>query len=163
MTAGDADDLWRLLNADPVTRRPYAGLAGDRVVATLMLRNIDVVAAAGEIGIMLDPACLGQGLGRRILAAFMAVLAADGFRRIYLEAAGYNERAIAAYHAAGFTVSDEYWAEPEPGVDIASLLEGPAAGAVRPNVRCEPDGSYRTRIVRMERRLTTQPKDNVPL
>jgi RimJ/RimL family protein N-acetyltransferase len=163
MTRADADDLWRLLTADPAVRRPYAGLVGERVVATLMLRDIDAAAGGGELGIMLDPACLGQGLGRRILAAFLAVLAADGFRRVHLEVAGYNERAIAAYRAAGFTASDEYWAEPEPGVDIASLLEGSAAGAVRPNVRREPDGSYRTRIVRMERRLTTQSKDNVPL
>jgi RimJ/RimL family protein N-acetyltransferase len=163
MTPGDADDLWRMLTADPAVRRPYAGLAGERVVATLMLRNIDPETAGGELGIMLDPACLGQGMGRRILAAFVAVLEADGFRRVYLEVAGYNERAIAAYRAAGFTTSDEYWVEPEPGLDIASLLDGPAAGIVRPNVRREPDGSYRTRIVRMERRLTTQSKDNVPL
>jgi RimJ/RimL family protein N-acetyltransferase len=163
MSPGDADELWRLLSDDPSLRRPYAGLAGERVVATLMLRNIDLAAGSGEIGIMLDPATLGQGLGRRILAAFLAVLEADGFRRVLLEVAGYNERAIAAYRAAGFALGDEYWAEPEPGLDIASLLEGPAAGAVRPNVRREPDGSYRTRIVRMERRLTTQSKDNVPL
>jgi RimJ/RimL family protein N-acetyltransferase len=155
----DADDLWRLLVADPHTRRPYAALACDRVIATLMLRNIDPVAGTGELGIMLDPAYLGRGMGRRILAAFVAVLEADGFCRVDLEVAGYNERAIAAYHAAGFTVCDEYWAEPEPGIDIASLLDGPAAGLMRPNVRREPDGSFRTRIVRMERRLTTQSKD----
>jgi RimJ/RimL family protein N-acetyltransferase len=163
LSAADADDLWRMLAADPDARRPYAGLARGRVVATLMLRNIDPAAGSGELGIMLDPACLGQGMGRRILVAFVEVLATDGFRRVHLEVAGYNERAIAAYRAAGFTASDEYWAEPEPGLDVASLLDGPAAETMRPNVRRDPDGAFRTRIVRMERRLPTQSKDDASL
>jgi len=102
---------------------------------------------------MLDPAYLGRGLGRRILGAFVTVLANEGFRRLHLEVAGYNGRAIAAYLASGFTLRDEYWADPEPGIDIDSLLSGPAAGAVSPNVRLEPDGRYRARTVRMERRF----------
>jgi RimJ/RimL family protein N-acetyltransferase len=160
LSRSDADEMWALLASDPAVRRPFAGLAGDRVVATLLVRNIDVPAATGELGIMLDPAYLGRGLGRRILRAFLAVLEEDGFRRVLLEVAGYNVRAIAAYHAAGFTVSGESWAQPEPGVDIPSLLEGPAAEAILENVRAEADGTYRARIVRMERRLTPQMKDD---
>jgi ribosomal protein S18 acetylase RimI-like enzyme len=123
------------------------------MVATLIVRNMNPAAGSGELGIMIDPAYLGQGLGRRILGAFVEVLANEGFRRLRLEVAGYNGRAIAAYRASEFAVCDEYWADPEPGLDVASLLDGPAAGAVSPNVRCEPDGRYRVRIVRMERRL----------
>jgi hypothetical protein len=78
-----------------------------------------------------------------------------------LEVAGYNGRAIAAYLASGFAVCDEYWADPEPGIDVGSLLDGPAAGTVSPNVRLEPDGRYRARIVRMERRLTPTMKDDL--
>jgi RimJ/RimL family protein N-acetyltransferase len=159
LSRADADEMWALLAGKPELRRPFAGLAGDRVVATLMVRNIDVPVGSCELGVMLDPAYLGQGMGRRILWAFMEVLAADGFRRVHLEVAGYNERAIAAYRAAGFAASDEYWAEPEAGVDIAALLDGPAAEAVVANVRREADDTYRARIVRMERQLTPQTKD----
>ncbi len=160
MTRADADEVWALLTNDPAARRPFAGLAGDRVVATLLVRNIDVPAASGELGIMLDPAYLGRGMGRRILTAFLAVLAADGFRRVHLEVAGYNERAIAAYRATGFQPAGESWALPEPGVDVAALLEGPAAGALLANVRQEADGTYRARIVRMERDLNPTTKDD---
>ncbi len=153
LSATAADELWAFLSGTPEVRRPYAGLAGDRIVATLVVRNMDPATASGELGIMLDPAHLGEGLGRRILGAFVTVLANEGFRRLHLEVAGYNGRAIAAYRASGFAVCDEYWSDPEPGVDVESLLDGPSAETVAPNVRLEPDGRYRVRIVRMERRL----------
>ena len=49
-------------------RRYNAVMAtGERVIATLIVRNMDPATASGELGIMLDPAYLGRGLGRRIL------------------------------------------------------------------------------------------------
>ncbi len=163
LSGADADDLWHYLSGSPASRRPYAGFAGDRMVATLIVRNMDPATAAGELGIMVDPAFLGRGLGRRILTAFVEVLVREGFRRLHLEVAGYNGRAIAAYRASGFAVCDEYWADPEPGIDVGSLLAGPSADAVSPNVRREPDGRYRARIVRMERWLTPSMKDDLSL
>lgn len=161
LSHADADELWAFLSGMPEVRRPYAGFAGDRMVATLIVRNMVPAEASGELGIMVDPAYLGRGLGRRILEAFVEVLTSEGFCRLQLEVAGYNGRAIAAYLASGFAVCDEYWADPEPGIDVGSLLDGPAAGTVSPNVRLEPDGRYRARIVRMERRLTPTMKDDL--
>jgi RimJ/RimL family protein N-acetyltransferase len=163
LSPADADSLWAFLSGTPQSRRPYAALSDERMVAALMVRNMNPTDGSGELGIMIDPARLGQGLGRRILAAFVEVLRAEGFRRLHLEVAGYNGRAIAAYRASGFAVCDEYWADPEPGIDVASLLDGPAADAVSPNVRRDPDGRYRARIVRMERRLTPTMKDDLSL
>ncbi len=153
LTPAGADDLWAFLSGTPAVRRPYAGLLSGQMVATLIVRDMDPATASGELGIMLDPAYLGRGLGRRILGAFVAVLANEGFRRLHLEVAGYNRRAFAAYLANGFTVCDEYWIDPEPGIDIEALLDGPAADTVSENVRLEPDGHYRARTIRMERRL----------
>jgi RimJ/RimL family protein N-acetyltransferase len=163
LSVADADELWAFLAGTPLARRPYVGLADERIVATLIVRNMEPATATGELGIMLDPAYLGRGLGKRILGAFVAVLASEGFRRLHLEVAGYNGRAIAAYRASGFAVCDEYWADPEPGIDVGALLDGPAAETVSPNVRLESDGRYRTRIVRMERRLTPSMKDDLSL
>lgn len=154
LTRADGDDLWAYLSGSPQLRRPYTGLADGRVVATLIVRNLEPAAGAGELGIMLDAAYVGRGLGRRILALFATVLAGEGFRRLHLQVAGYNRRAIAAYLASGFAVRDEYWADPEPGLDIESLLDGPAADTVAANVRLDSEGRYRARIVRMERALT---------
>jgi RimJ/RimL family protein N-acetyltransferase len=162
MTEANTAELWAFLSGAPAVRRPFVGLLGERLVATLIVRDMEPETASGELGIMLDPAFLGRGLGRRILGAFVTVLANEGFRRLHLEVAGYNGRAIAAYLASGFIVRDEYWADPEPGIDIDSLLDGPAAGAVSPNVRLEPDGRYRARTVRMERRLHPVMKDDLP-
>jgi RimJ/RimL family protein N-acetyltransferase len=162
LTPATADELWAFLSGSPAVRRPYAGLANERIVATLVVRDMDPATASGELGIMLDPAYIGLGLGRRILGAFVTVLANEGFRRLRLEVAGYNRRAIAAYLANGFTVCDEYWADPEPGIDIEALLDGPAVDTVSENVRLEPDGHYRARTIRMERRLNQQMKDDLP-
>lgn len=162
LTPATADELWAFLSGTPAKRRPYTVLLCGQVVATLIVRDMDPATASGELGIMLDPAHLGQGLGRRILGAFVTVLANEGFRRLHLEVAGYNRRAIAAYLANGFTVCDEYWADPEPGIDIEALLDGPAADTVSENVRLEPDGRYRARTIRMERRLNQQMKDDLP-
>lgn len=147
LSALGADELWAFFSGSPEKHRPYVGLAGERVVASMILSRIDPAAGSAELGIILDPACMGRGLGRRILVAFAAVLAGEGFRRLHLEVAGYNERAIAAYRAAGFTVLDEYWDELEPGIEIAALPDR--------EVRDDGNGRYRMRIVRMERRLTT--------
>jgi RimJ/RimL family protein N-acetyltransferase len=155
-----ADELWAFLSGTPHVRRPYAGFADDRMIATLIVRNIVPAQASGELGIMLDPAFLGRGLGRRILREFVAVLASEGFRHLHLEVAGYNGRAIAAYRSSGFAAFDEYWADPEPGLDVESLLGGPAAATVLPNVRLDSRGHYQTRVVRMERRLTQSMKDD---
>jgi RimJ/RimL family protein N-acetyltransferase len=163
LTGTDADELWAYLSGDPHVRRPFTAFAGERMVATLIVRNMDPADHSGELGIMVDPGHLGRGLGRRILGAFAVVLTGEGFCRLHLQVAGYNGRAIAAYRASGFTVCDESWADPEPGIDIQSLLDGPAAEIVSPNVRLESDGRFRARIVRMERRLTPSMKDDLTL
>ena len=102
-------------------------------------------------------------LGRRILAAFVEVLAGAGLRRLQLEqAGGYNGRAIAAYLASGFAVSGEYCPRPtrNPGLDVESLLESPAAEAIaRERSGSTWDARYRARIVRIQRRLSRQLKD----
>lgn len=160
LSDANADELWAFLSGSPAACRAYAGLAGDRMIATLIVRNMVSADASGELGIMLDPAFLGRGIGRRILRDFVAVLATEGFRRLHLEVAGYNGRAIAAYRASGFAACDEYWADPEPGFDVGSLLDGPAATTVLPNVRLASGGQYQTRVVRMERRLASSMKDD---
>lgn len=151
LSSETADDLWRFLSGAPVLRRPFSGFLGDRFIASLIVRTLDPDDPVGDIGIMLDPALIGRGLGRRILAAFVAVLAGDGFHRLTLDVAGFNHRAIGAYVASGFAATGERWGEPEPGVDVGTLLAGPAGEILAPHVRPRPDGTYDVRVVHMER------------
>lgn len=151
--------LWRALSAGPGTRRPYAGLLAGRLVAMLVLRDVDSKAGSGDIGIVLDPAEIGRGLGGRILRAFIAVLAAEGLRRLSLDVAAFNRRAIGAYRAAGFAVTGERWGAAEPGLDLGSLLIGPGAADVALHVRSTDGGGHTMRILRMERPLDPETKD----
>jgi ribosomal protein S18 acetylase RimI-like enzyme len=149
LDARETGALWTALAGEPARRRPYAGLEDDLVVASLMLRIVG--PGEGDLGIVLDPNRIGRGLGRRILRAFVAVCIGEGFGRLRLEVAAYNGRAIAAYRAAGFEAVDERWDEPEPGIDVEALLDGPSAAALAPHVRRD-GGGYRMRVIRMERR-----------
>jgi RimJ/RimL family protein N-acetyltransferase len=143
----EGDAFWATLAAAPERRRPFAALVGSAVIGSLVVRPAG--PGLGDVGIVLDPRYIGRGFGRRILAAFSVVLRGEGFRRLRLDVAGYNARAIAAYRAAGFAPVEERWDEPEPGIDVAALLHGPSAAALAPHVMLV-DGRYRMRVVRME-------------
>ena len=154
----EGDALWRELSATPEVRRGYAGLVDGRFVAALIVRDLDPAAGSGEVGIALHPAFTGRGFGPRILRTLAALLALEGIRRLRLEVAGFNRRAIGAYREAGFVETGDRWGEAEPGLDLATLLASPAGEAVRRHVRRAGDGSYTIRIVQMER-----PPESTPL
>jgi RimJ/RimL family protein N-acetyltransferase len=147
----EADALFRELTGTPQRNRAYAGLYEGQFVATLLLRDVDAAAGSAEVGIVLHPEYLGQGLGPRILRAFGEVLACEGLRRLRLDVAAFNQRAIAAYRSIGFVPAGERWGEPEPGIDLATLLSSPVADAVSPHVRRSADGTFSIRILQMER------------
>lgn len=63
------------------------------------------VPAAGEaelLRIAVDPAHRGEGLGRQLLEACLADLAAQGMTRCFLEVRAANRAAIALYQACGW-------------------------------------------------------------
>jgi aminoglycoside 6'-N-acetyltransferase len=71
-------------------------------------RGIDLsVAEAGD---------LGRGIGRRVIAAFVERLGADGIRRVLIDPHPDNERARRAYAAAGFVPAAEGMREDGPYV-----------------------------------------------
>ena len=151
ISPAEGDALFRELTGTPQRNRAYAGLCAGTFVATLLLRDVDAVAGSAEVGIVLHPQYLGQGLGPRILRAFAAVLASEGLRQLRLDVAAFNRRAIAAYRSIGFVPAGERWGEPEPGIDLATLLSSPVAPAVSPHVRRGADGTFSIRILQMER------------
>ena len=120
--AGEGDSLWRALSEPAGVREPFVAEIGGRVVAQLVLRDIRKDDRSAELGIMVDPALIGRGLGRRILRAFAGYCAENGYRRLTLEVAADNERAIRAYQAAGFVTRGERRGPAYPGATTGRIL-----------------------------------------
>ncbi len=150
-----ADSLWRFLSSDPATRRPYAGLIDGRFAAQLLVRATGESGVA-DIGITLDPSLRGRGFGTRILRSLGRELSErDGVARLTLEVAAYNLRAQRAYRAAGFVSRGERFGPPDPGLDLAVLAGGPAAGRLAGHIALI-EGVWCVRIIRMERALAAE-------
>jgi ribosomal protein S18 acetylase RimI-like enzyme len=69
---------------------------------------------AGIYGFVIDPSSQGRGLGRDALRRVCEQLRADGARRIGLEVAVDNDRALALYTSVGFMpiTTEDYFALP---------------------------------------------------
>lgn len=73
-------------------------------IGNIMYYNGDIAGEAAEFGISIgDSRLRGQGLGREAAILFLRyVWANTAYRRIYLHALEWNERAIRSFTAAGF-------------------------------------------------------------
>jgi RimJ/RimL family protein N-acetyltransferase len=144
-----ADAFWRHLSSRPSERRPFAGLVDGRFAAQLLLRP-SPEPHTGDIGIALDPMLQGQGIGRRILWVFAQYLyRTQRLRCLTLDVAAYNLRARRAYQAVGFTVREEWFGSPDPGIDVGALVAGPDGARLAGHVAFR-EGSWQVRNIRME-------------
>jgi RimJ/RimL family protein N-acetyltransferase len=74
-----------------------------RLVGLTNLSGIDGGAASAHFGIVVgDKACWGRGIARETLGLMMERAAAMGLRRVVLEVARDNARALALYEHFGF-------------------------------------------------------------
>lgn len=100
------EDIWRRWHDDQPLRRIWVaeqppGLVG--FVATGPGRDDDAIASAGEVyAIYVEPALIGSGLGRRLLARAVTGLRAQGFAQATLWVLEGNARARRFYEAAGW-------------------------------------------------------------
>ena len=88
------------------TRRPLSEYfvieSDEKIIGYLSLKNINKILKKAELGIVLDPNYINQGIGKRILELFLTYLKKRGFKKIFLFAAHYNKRAIRVYEELGF-------------------------------------------------------------
>ena len=61
------------------------------------------------MGVRLRPDLIGTGLCKEALAALLEGLLASGARKIRLDVAANNPRAIACYQKCGMQIADEFW------------------------------------------------------
>lgn len=122
-TAADGADLSRLLAAafgwtppdllgrlasDP-SRTLLVELEGRPVGTVRVIRDGDV---GGVYGFAVDPPLQGRGIGRDVLRRMCHQLRDEGVRRIDLEVAVDNERALGLYTSVGFSpvATEDYYA-----------------------------------------------------
>jgi ribosomal protein S18 acetylase RimI-like enzyme len=104
------DDLVGRLNL-PHARTVIIELDGSAAGTLRLTRDGE---DAGISGFVIDPPRQGRGLGRDALRCVCAQLRDEGARRIGLEVAVENDRALALYLAVGFTpvITEDYFAVP---------------------------------------------------
>jgi len=154
LSDADCDAYWSVLSARQKTRQ-YAGCLNGVFVAHVIVRKIDLAAGSADFGISSDPRFLGRGIGRRVIRALASELAADGFRLLTLEVAGFNRRAIAAYRAAGFRQTAIRRIAADDGIDYAGLLASESHAWLRDHLELRA-GVPRVDILTMEMRLDAE-------
>lgn len=104
------DDLADQLES-PRRRMIVIELSGSAVGTMALTRDGN---GAGIYGFVVDPSWQGRGIGRAALRQACEELNRDGARRIGLEVAVENDRALALYTSVGFTPvsTEDYFALP---------------------------------------------------
>ena len=95
----------------PHERTVIVDVSGSAVGTLRLTRNGE---DAGIYGFAIDPSWQGRGHGRDALRRACEQLRADGARRIRLEVAVDNDRALGLYTSIGFTrvITEDYYALP---------------------------------------------------
>ncbi len=145
-------EFWNYWTSKPATVSLAAEL-DSRIVAHILLRDYSEQAASADLGISMDPAYIGRGIGTQILRLVREYAQSElGIQTLTLEVAGWNLRAICAYRKAGFDEVDRRWMDWDTPVDFRALLSEPGNGWLAEFVRI--DTGYTIVLVRMRTQKT---------
>lgn len=125
-----------------------AGEAQGRLVAHIVLRQGGQAAGTADLGVSMDPAWMGRGIGTELLRLTLRAAGARyGLRWVELDVASYNERALRAYVKAGFSETGRRWVSYETPLDLQALAADPSHEWLREHVRI--DSGYMISLVHM--------------
>lgn len=134
--------------------------ADGRHIGTIMLYNLGRDGDSAELGISIgDPAERGRGLGREAITIFLRwVWNNRPVRIVYLHALAWNERAIRAFHAAGFDDSARVFRDSQELLrmevrrewwmlwEMEGRFRVPAPNEPEPERRNDPDEAQNVRM-----------------
>jgi len=147
LRADQEERFWRYWTEKPATIS-LAGVMDGRFIAHILLRDHNPPADSADLGISIDPAYIGRGLGTELLILTREfALEKYGIERITLEVAAWNARALRAYTKAGFVEVERRWIDWDTPVDFRALLEKPENEWLQEHVRI--DTGYTIVLVRM--------------
>lgn len=114
---------WRPREGQPVLARDGARTCVVEVDGAIVgTARLSMTDGAGAVhGFAVAPSVQGRGIGRRALCEFCRILRADGARKVGLEVAVENERALGLYTSVGFApvTTEDYYALPITGTERA--------------------------------------------
>ena len=102
---------------------------------------------AGNMGIRIHPAWCDKGIGTRMLQRLVNWWFEHGMRKLTLDVAATNQRAVACYSKVGFRQIGEFWRE-APDLNEVDLLD-PCFAFLADHVRTV-EGSRQIRFYWME-------------
>jgi RimJ/RimL family protein N-acetyltransferase len=112
------------------------------LVGRISLRDIDKRKAEARLGISFGSPYVSQGLGTEALEIFLSYAFGPlGFRRILLDVAGPNRRAIHCYERLGFRYTGSDWRAPSAS-DNLRFLDDPTYRDILPYVRRDRHGTW---------------------
>lgn len=113
-------DLGNFGDADAGATVYLVAQSATQVVGSLILSRIDAQTLKLS-AFYVDAACRGQGAGRRLLHEAVAIGAARGYRRIYLETWEKMAAAVRLYTAFGWLRAERL--APESGAEWSYVLD----------------------------------------
>ena len=101
---------------EPVDPDAFVVERDGAVLGTVRLNLHRERGEAGIYGFVVHPDHRGRGIGRDVLHRLCRGALTDGARRVHLEVATDNDRALGLYTSLGFTpvTTEDYWALPRP-------------------------------------------------
>jgi diamine N-acetyltransferase len=101
-------DAWYERSRSNVARRRFTIFSRDavrpRCVGTIGLRNVDFRYGEGTLGIIVNASDVGRGYGTDAIKALLRYAFENlGLRKVYLDVAEGNDRAMRCYDRIGFT------------------------------------------------------------
>lgn len=89
-----------------LTRDIFGLFLGERMIGFISIKNYNWLTRTAEMGISLDLNYVNQGCGSEGLKLYIDyVFKHTFFKKIVLRVVAFNERAIRAYHKAGFKIT----------------------------------------------------------
>lgn len=147
LSSDQEETFWRYWTGKPETIS-LAGVMDGRFIAHILLREHDARERSADLGISLDPAYIGRGLGTELLLLTREFAFEEyGIERITLDVAAWNVRALRAYEKAGFVEVERRWMDWDTPVDFRALLDRPGNEWLWEHVRI--DTGYTIVLVRM--------------
>jgi len=105
------------------------------LVGRISLRDVDKRKSESRLGISFGSPYVSQGLGSEALAVFLSYYFGPlGFRRILLDVAGPNRRAVQCYERLGFHYTGSDWRTPNANDDLR-FLDDPEYRSILPYIR----------------------------
>lgn len=90
----------------------FGVLLGDRLIGYMGIKNIKIIKKESTLGIVFDPSIVNQGYGSKTLRLFLNYYFNEmNMKRMYLEVAMFNRRAMRVYKKMGFKTTSYYLEE----------------------------------------------------